>query len=245
MRYKLLIYVLAGWCVIFTEAISQHRVVLQSQGTATAFGTANSFVDAYNAASDGDTIYLPGLEYTSPNPFNKRLVVYGTGHDPVATASTGRTIINGFTFDPGASGSHLEGIYISSGITFRSNNKIDNVTLKRVHINGQISIAGTNVHNRCNNILVTESIFGGLNAQNAPGIKVFNSFSNSGLQNLNEISWIANSIIVDYFYPVSYALQSKFDNNIFIVNVSTTSFTGVYGSDGNTFNNNIFNRNHR
>ena len=228
---------LAG-LMIFT-ADAQKRVVLQSMGVMTTFSTANSFIDAYNAAADGDTIYLPGLEYTSPNPFNKRLVVYGTGHDPVATASTGRTIINGFTLDPGASGSHLEGIYIKSGITFRSNNKIDNVTFKRVHINGSISIAGTNVDNRCNNILVTESIFVGLNAQNAPGIKVFNSFSSAGLQNLSENSWIANSIIVDYHYPVRYALQSQFENNIFI----TTLNTGVSDSNGNTFNNNIFNKN--
>ncbi|MFO7524845.1 MAG: hypothetical protein R6W68_05290 [Ignavibacteriaceae bacterium] len=247
MRYKLLIFVIAGWCVIFTEAISQHRVVLQSQGTATVFATASSFIDAYNAAADGDTIYLPGLEYAAPNPFNKRLVVYGTGHDPVVTSATGRTIIttgsSSIVFDPGASGSHLEGMYIAKPVAFRTSNKVDNVTFKRVHINGSISISGTNVDNRCNNILVTESIFQGLNAQNAPGIKVFNSFSTVGLQNLNENSCIANNIIVDYFYPVSYALQSHFENNIFVVNVSTTSFTGVYSSNGNTFNNNIFNRN--
>ncbi|MGF1587463.1 MAG: hypothetical protein ACFCUM_19260 [Bacteroidales bacterium] len=241
-RETLIMMTLLAGLMIFT-ADAQNKVVLQSMGVMTTFSTANSFIDAYNAAADGDTIYLPGLEYTSPNPFNKRLVVYGTGHDPVATASTGRTIINGFTLDPGASGSHLEGIYIKSGITFRSNNKIDNVTLKRVHINGSISILGTNVDNRCNNILVTESIFGGLNAQNAPGIKVFNSYSSAGFQNLNENSGISNSIIVDSFYPVRYAYQTLFENNIFIVTSSSTSYTGVGDSNGNTFNNNIFNRN--
>jgi hypothetical protein len=235
---------LAGLMIVTADA--QNKVVLQSMGVMTTFSTTNSFIDAYNAAVDGDTIYLPGLEYASPNPFNKRLVVYGTGHDPEATSATGRTIIttvsSTIVFDPGASGSHLEGMYIGKPIGFRTNNKIDNVTFKRVHINGSISIVGTNVDNRCNNILVTESIFAGLNAQNAPGIKVFNSYSSAGLQNLSENSWIANSIIVDYYYPVSNAIQSQFENNIIIVNISPISYTGVYNSNGNTFNNNIFNR---
>ncbi len=240
MKSKLLLPILLFLFALPSGAYSQQRVILQSNGNSIAFGTANSFIDAYNEAQDGDTIYLPGLQYTSPTSFNKRLVVYGTGHDPESTASTGRTIINGFTFDPGASGSHLEGIYVSSGITFRSNNKTDDVTLKRVHINGQILIAGTDPENRCDNILITESIFGGLNGQNASNIKVFNSFSNGRLQYLNENSWIANSFIYDYFYPVYYAVQSRFENNIIVV---YTSNTGVSNSNGNTFSNNIFNRN--
>ena len=244
MKTKLTTTILLLFFAIFFTAKSQQRVILQSNGTATAFGTANSFVDAYNAAQDGDTIYLPGLEYVSPNPFNKRLVVFGTGHDPEATSATGRTIItsssSSIVFDPGASGSHLEGIYISKPVTFRANNKIDSVTFKRVHINGQISIAGTDLENRCDNILISESVFSGLNGQNASNIKVFNSFSNGRLQYLNENSWIANNIVYDYYYPVRYAVQSRFENNIIVV---YTTFTGVSDSNGNTFSNNIFNKN--
>ena len=246
MKTKVItITILLFFAVIFT-AFSQQRVILQSNGTATAFGTVNSFVDAYNAAQDGDTIYLPGLEYVCPSPFNKRLVVFGTGHDPEATSATGRTIItssNTIVFDPGASGSHLEGMYIGRHVGFRSNNKVDNVTFKRVHINGGISIVGTNPENRSENLLITESVFNGINGQNASNMRVFNSFSNGGLQNLNENSWIANNIIIDNFYPVSHAYQSHFENNIIITIHSAASYTGVYFSNGNTFRNNIFNKN--
>ena len=243
MKKKVFISALAIFLTISFNGFSQNRVVLQSNGTTTVFGTADSFRDAYNAADDGDTIYLPGLQYTSPNPFNKSLVVYGTGHDPESTVSTGRTIISGFTFDPGATGSHLEGLYINSSIVFRSGNKIDDITLKRVHINGGISITGTNPLSRCNNILITESVFSGLNAQNASNIRVFNSFSNSGFSDLNENSWIANSIIIDTFYPLRFINLSLVENSILISRTTSSGFPGVSDSDGNNFRNNIFNKN--
>ena len=102
--------ILAAFAAITANA--QQKVVLQSEGKMTTFATANSFRDAYDAASDGDTIYLPGIEYSPPSTFNKKLVVYGTGHHPTATEATGQTIVNGLSLGSGAAGSHFEGFRV-------------------------------------------------------------------------------------------------------------------------------------
>jgi len=232
---------LAG-LMIFT-ADAQKRVVLQSEGEMTTFSTANSFIDAYNAAVDGDTIYLPGLEYATPSQFNKRLVVFGAGHHPTFTEATGITSMSELRLGSGAAGSHIEGIHVKGHVIFASNTKIDDVTLKRLRINGSINITGTDPDNNSDNISIIECISGEINGQNTKNLKISNCFLNKRIINLSNNGWVSNSVIIEHFDNFVNVHQSNIENNIIITNSTTASNQGVASSTGNLFSNNIFSKN--
>jgi hypothetical protein len=233
----IILTLLAGLSIITADA--QKRVVLQSMGEMTTFSTANSFIDAYNAAVDGDTIYLPGLEYAPPSPFNKRLVVFGTGHHPTFTGATGRTSLTGLSFGSGAAGSHIEGILVKGNVVFANDTKIDNVTLKRLHITGYISIAGTNPDNNSDNLSIIECISGDFNAQNTKNLKIFNCFIQGRIINLANNGWVSNSVSIYGGHNFSNVHQSQIENNIIVSTLGGTAW-GVTASTGNNFSSNIF-----
>ena len=239
-QIAIIMILLAGFAAITAEA--QHRVVLQSGGEMATFATANSFRDAYDAASDGDTIYLPGLEYAPPSTFNKRLVVYGAGHHPAATEATGWTIVNGLSLGSGAAGSHFEGFRVNGNVTFASNTKIDDVTLMRLHITGSISIFGTDPDNISDNITIRECISGTIDAQNTTNLEIFNCFINGRVNRLSNNGWVSNSVIINHMDNFREVHQSNIENNI-VINTSTGStYRGVSISTGNYFANNVFSK---
>ncbi len=219
-------------------ALSQQRVALHHNGTTTIFSGSQPFVDAYNAAVSGDTIYLPGVELAVPSAINKRLVILGVGHYPDSTVATGITSIGSVTLQSGAAGSHFEGIKFNSSFAFTTNVKIDSVTLCRNYINGNISIAGTAGENISNGIVIKENIItGGLNAQNTGNIQVFNNLIYS-ITNIASNGWIANNIvgrISSGINPLANIHQSRFENNI----IAWSS--GINNCSNNQFIKNIFN----
>jgi hypothetical protein len=66
----------------------------QNQWNTTAFYSNNALVDAYTAAANGDTIYLPGGGFAPPGAFDKGIIIYGVGHYPDSTAATNKTVIS-------------------------------------------------------------------------------------------------------------------------------------------------------
>lgn len=62
--------------LLVSTLLGQKRVVLQSNGSTTIFGGSNAFLEAYNEAVNGDTLYLPGLQFSVPSPFDKSLVIF-------------------------------------------------------------------------------------------------------------------------------------------------------------------------
>ena len=246
------IFILALVLNAFTlTSLAQHNVILQSDGETTIFSSSNGFIDAYNAAVDGDTIYLPGLQYSSPSPIEKRITVYGTGYHPQHTQATGRTRINGFRFGEGSSGSHFEGMYVSSGIRLIGG-LIEDITLKRMHVDAGISLNASSVEfcEECNNIQITESVFHFFNGQYSEitNLQIFNNIiCNQGGQILNinntnpgvtNVAWISNNVIIrNGATLIGGVYNSLFENNIFIRH-STSGFFSNY--HGNTFRNNAF-----
>lgn len=242
IKQCIIILSLTGLLMASLNLEAQNRVVLQSNGQTTVFSTTNSLTDAYNAAKDGDTLYLSGIQFTMPSPFNKRLTVFGAGHHPTNSQATGHTIINGFQLGSQAAGSYFEGLYVNSAITFQNNTRIDNVTFKRLNINGSINMDGTVDENKSHNIFISECIFKGLNGRNTRNLRIHNSISNGGIQYLQENAWVANCIITDPYYPLRYIYQSLIENCILQINYHP-SYIDVANSNGNTFRKNIFSRN--
>jgi hypothetical protein len=236
--------------------IAQKKVVLHSQGTVTVFGGSQPFVDAYNAASTGDTLYLPGGQLSYPNQINKGLKIFGAGHHPDSSLVTGNTILpSGITIQSGADNLHLEGLQILGSVTFTANTKIDSVQLQRCFIQGNVSISGTS-GNLCNGLVWRENIMAGtVNMQNTSNLVFHNNivkaYSASVLQNFSNNAWLANNIIVgrgfhnpnnwSYHYQLVNITDCLFENNI--IHTIGSSYT-MNNVSNNTFLNNIFTHNH-
>lgn len=226
-------------------AVAQHNVILQSNGETTIFSSSNGFIDAYNAAVDGDTIYLPGLQYSSPGDFAKSLTVFGTGYHPDHTEATGRTRISGFRFRDGSSASHFEGMYVSGSIQFAAD-LIEDVTLKRMHVNSNILFYRTSTDQckECNSISIIECVFEEFDGRYADitNLNVFNSifqrilYVDNSSEGITNVAWFANNTIIRHGPLLNYVYNSLFENNIFIRHSSSVFST----YHGNTFINNVF-----
>lgn len=230
---------------------AQKKVALHSNGTSTFFMGATPYNDAYTAALDGDTIYLPGGTFGSPTSINKQIVVYGIGHHPDTSAVMGETIITGsMSLSSAATKSHFEGLKFSTGnITYTGIS--DSIVIKRcylksINFNNYASVGTEIIEN-----VVEGTITGTGSVKTIISNNIIKKSSNSVIVNFENQAWIRNNIIVGVgnysnfshtylFYNITNCL---FDNNIIlnegnsIDNFITTSVTN------NTFKNNIFNGN--
>ncbi len=224
-------------------AFAQQRVALHSNGTTSIFSGSNPFNDAYLAAVNGDTIYLPGGNIPFPSTIDKSVIIFGAGYHPDSSATTQATILTGNLFIGGnADGLHLEGIHIVGFIEFLNNQKVDNVTIKRSQVN-QVFYAG-NRTTPCENNLFSECIINSnMNFANAQSIAVTNCFISGQIQNGVELS-IMNSILLFNAQSVSSSTNtinntsnSYFANNIF---TRSTAPQNVISGSLNTFTKNVF-----
>lgn len=135
-------------------------MALHSNGKVTIFGCGNPFIEAYNAAVDGNTIYLPGGNLLYPGTIDISLPIKGVSHYPVKTTATNKTELSGnLRIGGNADYLHLEGILLTGKLYFANNQKVDFVTLKRNRIYGiSYSLNGT---------IPCENILGAIVASNA------------------------------------------------------------------------------
>lgn len=223
---------------------SQQRVALNSNGTSTVFSGSNPFLAAYNAASHGDTIYLPGGNMPYPATIDKQLVIIGAGHHPDSSAVTTRTVLNGnLTLAENASGARLEGVHLI-GILFTStNHKVDNLSFLRARFGG-VHFQGDRT-TPCENVTFIECIVdGGLSLENSRQISFNNSIIGGHIFHSEELT-VMNSLILynsTSWNGLSAVIQntnnSFFANNVFLRN-SYASIV-VAGSSLNTFTHNVF-----
>jgi len=185
-----------------------------------------SWDSAYNKSQDGDNVYLPGVGLTSAITngitINKRLFLYGTGHHPDSSATTGKTIIlGGFSIQSGASGGSIEGVNITGGIGFHFTGKrLNGFLIKRCRI-PTIQIEPSNnppLDSFPTNILVTECIVS----------TIYCSLATSGSQ-----AFTKNLILGQMLNPNNCTVK----NNAFLFSGSISLGTPFNNS---TFENNIF-----
>ncbi|WP_157482853.1 hypothetical protein [Geofilum rubicundum] len=243
------LFTLGLFLLSVTLMSAQQKVALQSNGATTFFNSASAFVDAYNAAVDGDTIYLPGLQYNSPATIQKRLAVFGTGYHPENTEATGRTRIGAILIRDGGSGSHFEGMYVEGSIKL-AGALVQDITFKRMHVSGNIELfrASNDACQDCRNITVQECVaqaIVGIYAK-ADGVEISNSilkqvsyFNNPD----NGLVRVANNVIVDSYYNIYYLNNAMIENNVFARTNSSTSYSSVAVSHGNMFRHNVFSDN--
>ncbi len=211
-------------CGIVVSA--QKAVVLQHNGMATVFTSPASMVDAYNAAVDGDTIYLPGGVFPALT-LSKRLSIFGAGHYPDSTKATGVTTISGpLTFSTGSSKSFIAGLNITGVLGFEHNLKIDSVVIMRCYAGGLHANSGDAATN-CKGILAYQNVLGSVYVSHTYGIRIFNNIISEARYSGAGNPWFRNnkiSTLRDY-------------NNALFENNTIQEFS--WGIDFNTFRNNV------
>ncbi len=105
-RSLLLFTVLAF--VLCVSTLNAQKVALHSSTGISHFIGENAFIDAYNNANSGDTIYLPGGTFKFSQDFKKQLTIYGAGFHQDTSQVTGVTYVNSnINFYPEANNSYI------------------------------------------------------------------------------------------------------------------------------------------
>ncbi len=177
----LLIFVSA---IVGSKTYAQSIAALHSNGNVQHFLGANALVNAYTAAVNGDTIYLPGGSFAPPPNFDKGLTIYGAGHYSDSTQATNKTFIaSTVTLNANADNFHMEGVEVIGDFTFTSNASVNQVTLRYCKINGSFQVLG-NLTSPSNNIALLRNVFvGDVLLSNAYNVAVYNSILQSHLTN--------------------------------------------------------------
>lgn len=200
--------------------LQAQKVALHSSTGIQFFSGTEAFKNAYNASSAGDTIYLPGGGFTTPTYINKQLRIYGAGHYPDSTLATGKTIIIGpITLQEDADGTYVEGVEITSSLSFYNNHSVNNVTFIRCKINGSFDIPGNMTNPSTNVNLFNNVIVGSMSLQNGQNTGVFNNIIQGRL--LNSFGNVIKNNVILYTYTGSASYY-------------------VFNGDNNDIHNNIF-----
>lgn len=234
MKNLLINSILMLFCTVL---MAQTRVALHSGNNVSIFGGNSAFIDAYNAAIDGDLIYLPGGNLNYPPTIDKSLTIIGVGHYPEATAATNKTVLTGnLNIGENADGLNLEGIHVTGQLGFLSNEKADFVSLRRNRF-GSILYNGNGTNPCASNVISECVIDGNITASNADELLITNSIISGGI-NTGVALTISNNIFTYNNYVYSNLTNSIISNNIHFKN-SSIGLTNS-GTIGNTFLNNIF-----
>lgn len=230
---------------ISNHAIAQQVAALHAAAGETVFYGAQSFVDAYDQAVDGDTLYLSGGSFAPPALVDKGLLIFGSGYHPDYTTATLPTQISA-TFNMGANADnlYLEGLLFSTSVQAINTDGLSGVSIRRCRIEGSLNVQGTGSNS---NFGVSECVIDG-----AVDIFALNnsSFANSfigsrvinGSGNLFSNNLFFHASSISSSNKVLYNIQNSTVVNCIFVAVSNYHVTST-GSVGNIFENNVFTTN--
>jgi hypothetical protein len=224
-------------------SFAQKVVALSSGGNTQMFQGLNPFIDAYAAATTGDTIYLPGGTVTAPSIFDKAVYIIGAGYHPDSSITTIKTTVSGqIILIPGASQSFFQGIEFFGTITMDNNAIISSVSFSRCKFNNTINFPGTNgaqlfSFNECifmTTVTVSNMVSSTINNCILQGMLVQSKNNN-----------IANNVFLfqtsSPWEPVLYQCNNNtITNNVFLFSASDHLTSIYYPSQGNTYINNLF-----
>ncbi len=238
IKQLLMIALLSNTFALF----SQQKVALHSNGVTTIFGGANPFTDAYSAATNGDTLYLPGGNLPYPTAINKGLVIIGAGYHPDSTTTTMPTILSGdLTISQDADKLHLEGFLLTGSISFTTNHKVDSVVIKRCKFTS-LTYNGNRTNASVKNEIIECVITGNIDFSNLKTSLMSNCIINGVIANGLDMGISNNLILYNiasalYYHGAFLNFDASFINNNIIFR---TYPTVQYQSELNTFTKNIF-----
>lgn len=222
---------------IFTVQIMAQKAVLlkKANGQQQAFYGNEPFIDAYTSATHGDTIYLPGGIFSSPD-FDKRLAIYGAGHYPDSTMATDKTILaNAFRIGSNADSLLLEGMQFNSAITVDAD--ANYVVLRRNSLMSSINFPYAPV---CSNPRMEANIFRSfVYLTYAANALLVNNIFEGPVTSAKNGDLFRNNIFITSSYPIQSCTYTVFENNVFKYN-NDPNFLQNAGNTYNTFSYNLF-----
>jgi hypothetical protein len=235
MRKKYLFFVL----ILFATGSFAQKVALHTSTGIEFFIGTNALVNAYSTATSGDTLYLSGGGFTSPTTIDKGLRIYGAGHYPDSTLTTGKTFLNGnITLSENADGMHFEGIDLNGTLITTNNHAVDQVTFKYCRLSNLINIQGTLV-TPCNNWLFINCVFiADLTLTNAQYFAFYNSIFQGRILSSSGHLFENNAMLYSYNSASVYVVHGN--NNICSNNIFLMAFGRYITGNANQAFNNIF-----
>lgn len=219
---------------LVTFSFSQRRVALHHQGSVQIFSSANALQEAYDLATNGDTIYLPGGQYNGIS-LSKKVYIYGAGYHLDSTNATNYTFINGdILFIDGSDGAIIQGLYIGGNVESAYDHKIDSIKIRRNYIGGWIKLNGNFDAleiTKSTGIEIYDNIICGpfVSCQFATNINIHHNILKR-LLHIKENGWIHHNI----WQGSSYNSIAEVYNSLFENNYIQYGFWGIAGSN-NTF----------
>ncbi len=227
--------------VLVAIIATANAAVLTVNNNANSPGQYTNAQTAINAANPGDTIYISGSNSSYGDiHINKKLTVFGTGYNPQKqnplVSSVGYVYLDSINSTSGASGSLIEGLYITSYFQCSNSYPFYNIKVKRNYIsNGYIYVYG-------NSWLIQNNYIYGLNLNNNSNIQIVNNIITyfvSGSNQTQPSLLIANNLFIDANssgYAISSISNAIISNNIFY---GISPGTSTSQCNACTFNNNI------
>jgi hypothetical protein len=222
MKRIILALIIMVFSASYINAQTGQFAVVRPDGTTYICPTMDS---AYIKAVNGDYIYLPGGTITFNYAINKKLFIFGAGHHPDSSLTTGKTnMTSTITFESGANGGSIEGIISANDFRFHyTGNKINNYVFKRCRIRDILlddQITQITPDSFPSNILISECILDNINVY----LSTNDIFQKNIIRNA---IWMPNSCLVK--------------NNTFLKEAGTVITGGWYTTfSNNNFENNVF-----
>lgn len=213
------------------QSLAQNIIVVQGSSGVSFYTSLGA---AVSAAGTGDTIYIPGGSWSiSPSlTINKKLHIFGVGHNPDFTIATGYTLLTGdINILSNASGGTISGLKCTGTIRFGTtagNQDVNNFEISRCNLYNLY--LGFSSPSAADNNLFYENLFIG-------GVQdLYNSVNNGFYNNV--------------FYVIkNIGINNLFRNNIFNVSMTENYSDGYFwygcpasfvNAKGSLFENNIF-----
>lgn len=223
-----------------TFSVRAQKVALHSSSGVQHFYGPSGMVNAYNAATSGDTIYLPGGSFNIPASINKPLLIFGAGHYPDSTEATGKTYLSGhLTLGKDADGLYMEGIEFTGNVGSPYSTTPDNLIIKRCRINGSFSMPGDMSTPGHNLAFTGNVIYGDIDLSNIQNVLISNNILGKGIV-YSKGNQIINNVFLFRRTIGSYEHLAACDNNKVSNNVFYTEAPYGENGNGNEFRNNLF-----
>ncbi|MFZ1610599.1 MAG: hypothetical protein WAT52_05995 [Chitinophagales bacterium] len=208
----------------FSNTSSQNLIAVQNGDTPEYFTNLDS---AISHSESGDTLFLPGGNYSSAIYIDKELHIIGAGYSTEADTSnaTGMTLIYRITYISGADNSSLTGVKISDEIVVGNDaatSNVSNILIKRCHIVLGVQFLGSEANNF---IFIENKIGSHSTGSSSLSIDFFSSINHLLLNNVIQAK-------------VNNANYCEFKNNIFLY--ASCCYGSALGTSYCIFSNNIF-----
>jgi hypothetical protein len=216
---KIFLFVVVSLFFLTIGAYSQNLIAVQNGGNPTFFSNLDS---AIVHSQNGDTIYIPGGNFSINVPVEKKVHIVGVGHFPDSTLACGQTRVSGnLMLMNNASDGSLTGVYLLGTINTSGAIAISNYLVQRCRI------GGLGLYYTSSNWLFIENVISGF-VQNTGYYPVANCFLyNNIIEATTCLSCIGftnssfkNNVFLSRLgawevYPIK-ASYSVFENNIFL-----------------------------